>query len=460
MKAAVIGHPVSHSLSPRIFRMISHEEGVPLDYTARDLEPAHLNSFLAELRANINWVGVNVTLPFKEEILPLLDELSEEARAIGAVNVIHVRRKKLKGYNTDVIGIRKTLANKKITALDQNILLIGAGGAARAMAYVMASQGAKTIYIYNPRSQRGTELCQSMGSNFSKVEFKAIQNLEAIAETPLAIVANCTPIGMQNEDETFFEDLVKCKYTHDALAFDLLYTPKKLPFLKIMKSINLATIDGLEMLIEQALATWEIWISDLNPETPLQENVKSALNGILRARENTNPIYLTGFMGVGKTALGRELAAILNRTFIDTDQWIENSAKLSILKIFEHQGEEAFRILEKKAVQFAAESVDSVVALGGGALNDPGNLQTVLDKGTLIYLKASASTLIEKLKGKTQNRPMFLGLSESEIEAKIMELLKTKTPIYENAQLKVDVHLKDTQYDTAQLILSAMGRQR
>jgi shikimate dehydrogenase len=460
VKAAVIGHPISHSLSPAIFRLISESEQSSLAYTTEDVAPEALGAFIETLRTDDDFVGINVTIPHKETVIQFLDQVSDEVKVIGAANVVQIWRGKLIGHNTDVIGIRKTLEDQEFETEGTIALLMGAGGAARALAYVMGVQKAKKVYVYNPRSDRGHELCAAMAKHFPEVSFKAINNLSEVGTEMIGLIANCTPVGMKAEQSNFFDGLRKLRYGRNSLAFDLLYTPKNLLFVNVMKSVKVATVDGLGMLVDQALATWNLWIGTLHQGESLRDRLKVTLTGILKSREDPGPLYLTGFMGIGKSTVARELSYALGRTYFDTDKLIEEEAKQTIPEIFETQGEPVFRAHEKTAIQLAAKSSGSVVALGGGALNDPDNLRAVLDHGTLIYLKASELTLFKRLRRKTQVRPLLANLNEDQLLEKITELLAKRIPIYEQAKLQIEIKPDDTPHDTAQAVLRALGAAR
>jgi shikimate dehydrogenase len=460
VKAAVIGHPISHSLSPSIFKIIAEVEQSSLAYKTEDVLPENLDAFLQALKNDDDYVGVNVTIPHKENVLRSLDQVSDEVKAIGAANVIQAGPGKLIGFNTDVIGILSTLSDQEFHPAEKAAILIGAGGSARAVAYVLAHEKVKAIFVYNPRSDRGETLCESMQQHFPHVAFRSIRNLNQAIETPLDLIVNCTPIGMKGESIDFFLECKTLKFSPNALAFDLLYTPKQLPFLKVMKSLGVKTVDGLQMLIDQALATWELWIGKLHHKADLRVRLFKTLTGILKSRENPNPLFLAGFMGIGKSTIARELSYALNRNLLDTDKWIEEHAKLTIPEIFASEGEGAFRAHEREAIASFSQSGHSVIALGGGALNDESNLKQVLASGTLIYLKATPATLYKRLRRRTQHRPLLADLNDLELKEKISELLKKRIPIYERAHLHVEINADDTPHDTAQAVLRALGDSR
>lgn len=457
MKAYVIGQPISHSLSPDIFRVISEVEESELNYSKLEVAPENLSSQIEQFKNDDDFVGANVTLPHKEEVIKFASELSAEVKAIGAANVISLNRGKLKASNTDIVGIRKTLESKGFTIPGKTALLVGAGGSARAVAYVLGEAKAKEIIIYNPRSDRGDALCKSMGDLFSETLYTSVREVRTANGPLIDLVVNCTPIGMKNEENSFFDELKKLNYSKNALAFDLLYTPRNTLFLRVMRERKLNLSDGLPMLIEQALASWEIWIGRLGHAEELREKLKYTLSAILRAREDDAPIFLTGFMGVGKSTVARELSYLLHRSFLDTDRAIEEEAHATVPEIFERFGENRFRELERESILKAINLKHSVIALGGGALNSEECLREITGRGILIYLKASEQTLFKRLKKRAHDRPLLADAEGDQLKEKISELLEKRIPLYQRAHFEVEVTADDTPYDSAQRVLKVFG---
>jgi shikimate dehydrogenase len=456
MKAGVIVNPISHSLSPYIFNYIAEAEKQVIDYQAIEVKADDSLKFLDKFKIQKMFVGVNVTLPLKEMFLGEIDFLSPEVNAIGALNVLHLNGSGINGFNTDIVGIQKTLESENFTAIDKSCLLLGAGGSAKAVAYVLGKSGAKNVFIHN-RSGKSQEIISKFSALFPETHWA---KLEILKDKTIDLVVNTTPIGMTGEilDVSFFNVLEEISYSENALAFDLIYTPEDTEFLKLAKKQGLRTVGGLGMLIDQALATWKIWIGSLADENNLHLKLKKYLRGILRLRQNPAPIYLTGFMGVGKSSVAEKLSELLNRQFIDIDKVIEASAGLSIPQIFEEKGEPYFRELESDSLGdiCSKSSPLSVVSLGGGALMKPENLQVIMRSGILIYLSASEEILLERIESQKSTRPILMNLSKYESEIKIHELLKLRLSSYEkaNIQIKTDhLSLREVAYE----IISAIG---
>jgi shikimate dehydrogenase len=459
IKAGVMGNPITHSLSPAIFNFIACQAQVKIDYQTYQVEKDEGISFLKKLKAEKEFTGFNVTLPLKELFLSELTSTSKAVNALGALNVLHFRDDGLHGFNTDIIGIEKTLEGKKFSVAKKNCLLLGAGGSAKAVCYVLGNLNAKKVFIYN-RSERNEEIVLKFEKLFPQTQWVAVSNFTSVGEIDL--VVNSTPLGMSGKDSgrDFFHNLKSISFTKEALAFDLIYTPENTQFLKVASSLGLATVGGLGMLIDQALATWKLWVGPLENEKELHLKLKDFLNGILKLRENSSPLFLTGFMGVGKSSVGVYLSELVKRDFLDVDRVAEKKAGMSIPQMFEQKGESYFRVLEHESIaELGATSRNSVISLGGGALMNPLSLESILKSGTLIYLSANEKTLGERIAIQGIGRPMLANLSFEEKNKKISELLNSRMDAYKKSHLIVETDNLDVS-GVAFEILSMIGRMK
>ncbi|MEK7692179.1 MAG: shikimate kinase [Bdellovibrionota bacterium] len=451
-KAAVIGSPISHSLSPAIFGFVAKHLGlVDFQYTAREVGAqegeSELRDFLREVRSDSAWVGLNVTIPHKQRILKLVDTLSEEASAVAAVNVVEIRQGRLRGHNTDVRGITETIASRDCRLQDESVWIWGAGGAARAMAFVAGKQGATEVYLSSRSIDRAETLAKSMAVAFPKTHFHPLAP-KAAAMNPLRLLVNATPVGTKSNTGglEIFAGLGELPRQKGTLAFDLVYNPEETPFLSFAANLGLKTESGLRMLIEQALATWQIWFGPVEAITlpDLKRGLFNELRDRLGPPMNRKPVFLTGFMGTGKSTVGATLAHTQGWKFIDIDQQIEGQAHLSIAEIFERDGEARFRELEEQAVHAAIADAKSerrlntVVALGGGALVNPEILGAVQRVGTLVALNAGVTVLARRLAHGAAKRPLLAGASGPALELRIEELLTAREPIYAQARLRIE----------------------
>lgn len=258
----IIGDPIRHSLSPRMQNAALQKKRLPYFYVPFQVAPSQLAKFLKEVRDQglQDLVGFNVTIPHKEKIIPLLDSISPEARAIGAVNTVVVRKGKLHGHNTDAIGYLKSLKEEtRFHPRGKTILILGAGGASHAVVYGLASQGAREILITNRTLARAKKLVQSLKKKFKKTKFEAIAlkpNLLSEVFTRVDLLINTTSVGLKG---TRFKKLPLQYLPPRALVSDLVYRPLFTPLLKESKRRKLRVHFGLGMLLHQGAESFRLW---------------------------------------------------------------------------------------------------------------------------------------------------------------------------------------------------------
>jgi shikimate dehydrogenase len=407
-----------------------------LSYQALEVSASELPEFVRALRDQEQWVGLNVTLPHKEAIIEQIDELSEEARAVGAVNVVHKKLKTLYGFNTDVLGILKTLEN--IALEKTQVLIFGAGGAARAAAFAMGKRKVSSVYVFNRTPEKASRLCTELNQVFPETNYLPVRNLDEI-RSELSLVINSTSLGMKGAKLTseqpldFSEALKSLRLSRKSCAFDLVYTPENTPFLKASRTQGMKSFGGLDMLAYQALATWQIWFG-----SDLFHVYDELLQKLRDSARDVRPIFLTGFMGVGKSRVAAEIARKIGWRVFDTDQMIVKDVGMSVAEIFSQKGEAFFRQSEKEVIARVAQSTRAVVALGGGALMNPESLNSVKKWGRLVYLHADPETLHARVNLSQNKRPLLAGLSEEEKIEKIKTLYAQRQPIYLKAEFKIE----------------------
>lgn len=297
-RAAVIGHPIGHSLSPRIFAYLSGElgqesSGGVLEYTAVDVEPKGLKSFLERMRSEDRWVGCNITIPHKESVFDWIDDVAPAAREVGAVNVLEVRDHKLVGHNTDVLGIQESIKKKSAPVQGGKVLILGTGGAARASAYAFAKAGAGEIFIQGRNAGRAADLAEAFTKLFAHIVFRSGASLAGARLADVDWIVQATPVGMFHhaggsdpESGRVFQEALRTAH-QKAVAFDLIYRPAMTPFLSEAKKMGLQTLGGLSMLIEQALATWEIWLFPLGER---KRELRTGLKHLLTSPETSGDV--------------------------------------------------------------------------------------------------------------------------------------------------------------------------
>ena len=274
--AAVVGWPVAHSLSPRIFRAFRTAMDRPLFYRALSVKPELLESTLLAA-AKGGWVGWNVTLPHKVTALELMDRVDATAQEAGAVNAVRFLKGKSIGYNTDADGFLMPLARRGVELKGRRCVVLGAGGAARAVCASLLRVRVAEILVFNRTASKARALASAFGGRVG--DWDVYNRRKAAAEADL--VVNATSIGMDGKSSPL---PTLTSFKPGALAYDLVYRPLETPFLKEARESGVMAMGGVGMLVAQAEATWRIWFDEELPDGLLAE-VEAELVGILAAEQ-------------------------------------------------------------------------------------------------------------------------------------------------------------------------------
>lgn len=272
----LIGHPIKHSYSPFIHNAAFEIKKLDYIYFPFDITKSNLKSAIKGMSI-LGVQGFNVTIPHKENILDMLNTISEEASIIGAVNTVVNDHGELNGYNTDVYGVTETLAPYKKDISGSVISVIGAGGASRAVLYsLIRNYKPKKIYLINRNEQKA----ESLKSYFSeKVKFDSIQTKELFPPDLVEIfqssklIINTTSVGMFPEVDDSITDLGE-SFKKGQIVFDLVYNPIKTKFLKLAQKQGAEILDGLSMLIYQAAKSFELWTGEEMPQEQVKNSIK------------------------------------------------------------------------------------------------------------------------------------------------------------------------------------------
>jgi shikimate dehydrogenase len=275
----LIGHPIKHSYSPFIQNYALELMNLDYVYLPFDVPAENLkNAVKAVLSLGLK--GVNVTLPHKEKIIKFLDELSEEASIIGAVNTIVNDHGKLIGYNTDAYGILETLLAYKDKISGTKVTVIGAGGSARAVVYTLLRHfKPEEINIINRTHQRADTLVNDLSlkmryDTFHTFELFPPDNVETLGNSRLII--NATTMGMYPDIEDTITD-IEASFNEEQIVFDLIYNPTKSKFLKMAEMQGAKVVGGLKMLISQAAKSFELWTGVEMPVEKISESLQNYL---------------------------------------------------------------------------------------------------------------------------------------------------------------------------------------
>jgi shikimate dehydrogenase len=271
-----LGWPLKHTLSPAIHNAAFRRLGLDWTYLAFPVPPERLSEAVGGLRA-LGGRGVNVTMPHKETVISLLDRLSDEAEAIGAVNTIEISGEEMIGHNTDVLGFTKFITGDTGADLtDCNALVLGAGGAARAVMQGLVGMGCSRIAVAARRPDSARSLIE-MKTNGETIPWDEVER----AVRDFDAVVNCTPVGMAGENL-----LPEAEFRPGQVVVDLIYQPPETPFLERARAGGADGWGGLGMLVHQAAASLEIWTGQQAPIEVMSAAAVHALGaGILR-RDN------------------------------------------------------------------------------------------------------------------------------------------------------------------------------
>lgn len=374
----VIGEKLGHTRSPQIhsaFFEIKGEKGV---YDVREIARENIRSCREFL---LGYDGVNVTIPYKTDVMSNLDFISDEAKEIGAVNTVKRVGDRLEGYNSDPYGFAAMLDSRGINVRGKKATVLGYGGAARSVVHALKEKGAKvTVVSRNP---------QNVGENDVRVlDYDALSSVCAKGEKGFLLV-NCTPVGMfPKEDASPVGEDVISRY--DALA-DIVYNPMYTRFLQTGAKLGKRCVGGLYMLVAQAMKSQSVW-RDEEVDISAAKKIFRRLS-FEEALKNGLNVYLTGIMSCGKSTLGKLLAEETGREFVDMDEYIVAREGKSIPELFA-QGEETFRDAESRALFELSLGKGKVIATGGGCIKRIRNADVMLLSGATVFVRRKIDEII------------------------------------------------------------------
>jgi shikimate dehydrogenase len=274
-RVVLIGHPVAHSFSAAMQQAAFDALEIDARYELWDRRPIDLAGAIAELRGE-EFLGANVTIPHKEHAASMMDRLTEEAQATGAVNAVSREGKKLVGHNTDVIGFKvalgKLLGRQK---MPRQAVVLGAGGAARAVIYSLITEGFQRVVIFNRHLHRGEALVKHFGRSASHMDLRAMPWHESVLEAEIAktkILVNATSVGLTAGETPVPAVLL----TSDLLVMDLIYNPPQTQLLKDAQAAGATVLGGESMLLQQGAKAFELWTGKPAPIEVMQAELERA----------------------------------------------------------------------------------------------------------------------------------------------------------------------------------------
>ena len=348
-----IAEHLGHSFSALI-----HARLADYQYELHELTPCEVDGFMKEKAFR----AINVTIPYKQTVIPYLDEVDEIARRIGAVNTIVNRDGRLYGYNTDFAGMCALIERLGLSLKDKKIAILGTGGTSKTARAVAAHLGAKEILVVSRTAREGV------------IDYAALTE----AHTDIEILINTTPVGMYPDNDGI--PVVPEIFPKLCGVVDAVYNPLSTVLVRRAQAMGVPAEGGLYMLVAQAAFAVEHFLGVSVP----REKIDAVYADVLRQKRN---IVLIGMPGCGKTTLGRVLAERLGLQFIDGDEEIVRREGMPVPQIFAERGEQAFRDCEAAAVRESLAPLGGhVIATGGGAILREENVFRLKQNGILVFM--------------------------------------------------------------------------
>jgi len=373
LKCGLIGRKLSHSFSKPI-----HNALADYDFAMCELEPEQVENFVK----NGELDAFCITIPYKKDVMPFLDEISPEAKAIGAVNVVVRRNGKRYGYNTDYFGFDYMVRRANIDVKGKKAVVFGAGGASATVCALLRDKGVREL------------VCLGSADNTPE---------NSMANADAEIIVNATPVGMypkNNVSPTSLSYFPKCE-----AVFDLIYNPARTALMIEAEERGIPALNGLSMLVAQAARAFEHFTGDPY-EDGIIENIVADLSA------DTQNLILIGMPGCGKSTVGRLSAEQLGREFLDADVEFTKIHGITPADAIKELGEEKFRLMETETLAELSKLSGKVIATGGGAVTKERNYPLLHQNGVIVFLERELDKLA------TEGRPISQSTNVKELYAK------------------------------------------
>ena len=387
MKYGLIGEKLGHSFSKEIHEMIGYYK-----YELHEVQKDEIIDFMKKK----DFMGINVTIPYKETVIPYLDHIDDAAKKIGAVNTIVNVNGLLYGYNTDYYGMKELILKNNIDCLNKKVLILGTGGTSKTASIVASDLGAKEILIV------------SRNKSLNYINYEQALSIHNDAD----VIINTTPVGMYPNNDDCIIDITK--FVNLSGVVDVVYNPLRTNLVLNACNNNIPAIGGLNMLVAQAVYASKLFI---NKDIDLKI-IDTIFNKLYNDKEN---IVLIGMPSSGKTTIGQMLKDKLNKELIDTDDLIVNYIGKSIAEYVKTHSEKEFRDIETMCIKEAAKKSNVIISTGGGAVLRGENVLSLKQNGKLYFLKRDLELLTP-----TSSRPF-----SSDLES-LKKRYEERLPIYES----------------------------
>ncbi len=378
MNYGLVGAKLGYSFSPEIHNKISG-----IEYGLFEMTKEELYDFLSKKE----FKGLNITIPYKETVVPVLSEIFGEAKELQVVNTVVNNDGKLYGYNTDCTGVKLLILNSGIEISGKKVLILGTGATSNTLYYVLNELGASEIIKVSRSAKEG-----------------CIDYEQAVSEyTDADVIVNTTPVGTFPNVNSAPIDL-SC-FSKLSGVVDVIYNPLKTALVRQAESLGVKAVNGLYMLVAQAVCSNLLFTGKISHgETDFLScpEVKSISDRIYKSmlQSKTN-IVLTGMPSSGKSTLGKHLASITGLEHIDTDKVITTRTGMSIPQIFEQYGEKHFRELETEVIKEFSLKTGLIISTGGGSILNPENILALRANGRIFFIDRPLSMLVS-----TKSRPL------------------------------------------------------
>ena len=409
MEYGLIGEKLGHS-----FSKIMHEKLADYTYELCPLAKDQLDIFMQEKR----FKAINVTIPYKQTVLPYCDELDEAAKCIGVVNTIVNRNGKLWGYNTDLAGFLYNLKSHGIDLKDKKLMICGSGGTCKTVMAAAQHMGAKEIVVVSRTKQTHTVTYE-----------------ECLHHKDVNVIVNASPKGMYADTDGAPLNLTA--FPVCTAVVDVIYNPLKTKLLQQAEALGMKAVNGLGMLVAQAKFAVEHFLSVEFSDDKIGEITLELL-------EQLTNIVLIGMPSCGKTLTGQALSRYIDKNCVDTDAVIEERTGMHIKEIFARHGEDYFRQLEYDVITELSKQNGLIIATGGGAVKNEENIQHLKQNGIVLFIDRELEMLMA-----TDDRPL-----SKDVDA-IAKLYQERYPLYTKfGDLRISNHypMEISQQETKELV--------
>lgn len=408
MKYGLIGEHLGHSFSKEIHEMLGK-----YTYEICEIAKDNLDSFMKEKA----FIAINVTIPYKQQVIPYLDFIDDKAQSIGAVNTIVNKNNKLYGYNTDYYGLKSLIQTNDIDVKNKKVLLLGNGGTSKTARTVLKDLQAREIVIVD------------INKDENVITYDDALKYHNDSE----IIVNTTPCGMYPDNDGCIVNIELFKNLEAVV--DVVYNPIRTAIVSNALNKGIKAVSGLYMLVAQAVYAAGIFLD----EKILENEIDRIYNIIKKQKEN---IVLIGMPSSGKSTIGIEIAKLLNKEYIDTDSLIEEKINMPISNFLTKENEDEFRDIEEEIIKNVSKLNNKIISTGGGAIKRNINIKRLKQNAIIVFIDRSLDKLLT-----TSSRP--LSSNKTDLE----NLYHQRYNIYKSSS-DIIVDNNDTLEDTINKIIN------